>query len=170
MSVVASQISLIRGAVLAKKDSFNFFGKEITLHLGIGIFATMNPNYTNRTELTENLKSYFRCVSVNLPEYEKILEVMLYSKGFREAAALAGSICKLYQLLGVQFNKQRHYDFGLRSMKTLMFLIDKIKTSKMPEEVAVRAALIENLTPRLTETDLVIFERTLTDLFPTDQK
>jgi hypothetical protein len=33
----------------------------------------MNPNYRNRTDLTDNLKAYFRCVSVNLPDYERIL-------------------------------------------------------------------------------------------------
>jgi dynein heavy chain len=110
----------------------------------------MNPNYANRTELTENLKSYFRCVSVNLPEYEKIIEVMLYSKGFREAAELSSKICKLYQLLNVQFNEQKHYDFGLRGMKNLMFLIEKHRNPKITEEATVRIALFENLKSRLT--------------------
>jgi len=85
------------------------------------------------------------------------LEVMLYSRGFREADALAGRICKLYQLLGVQFNEHKHYDFGLRSMKSLMLLVDRPKSSRMSEEAMVRAALHQNLRPRLTETDLAIF-------------
>lgn len=117
----------------------------------------MNPNYTSRTELTENLKSYFRCVSVNLPDYERILEVMLYSRGFRDAAVLATKICKVYQLLNLQFNEQKHYDFGLRSMKTLMQLIDKYHKPKQPEEISVRIALGENLKPRLTDRDVDSF-------------
>lgn len=65
-----------------------------------------------------------------MPEYDKIIEVMLYSRGFKEATALSAKICKLYQLLNMQFNEQKHYDFGMRGMKSLMTLIDKYRAEK----------------------------------------
>lgn len=73
MSVVANQINMIRNAALQHKDTFNFMGKEMRLRKGVGIFSTMNPIYLKRAKLTENLKSYFRVISVNVPDYQMIL-------------------------------------------------------------------------------------------------
>ena len=81
MSVVATQINSIKNAILQSKESFDFMGREMKLRPGVGIFATMNPIYLKRAKLTESLKSYFRVISVNVPDYQKILEVMLYSSG-----------------------------------------------------------------------------------------
>lgn len=46
-----------------------FGNKEIKLHAGVGIFSTMNPIYLKRARLTENIKSYFRVITVTIPEY-----------------------------------------------------------------------------------------------------
>lgn len=48
-------------------------GKDMRLRHGVGIFSTMNPIYLKRAKLTENLKAYFRIISVNVPDYQKIL-------------------------------------------------------------------------------------------------
>ena len=69
MSSVASQITSIRNAILNQKEVFNFMGKETRLKKGVGIFATMNPIYMKRAKLTENMKSYFRVITVAMPDY-----------------------------------------------------------------------------------------------------
>lgn len=46
---------------------FNFMGKDIKLKKGVAIFSTMNPIYLKRAKLTENLKSYFRIITVSMP-------------------------------------------------------------------------------------------------------
>lgn len=68
MSSIAKQIQTIRNAILAKKDVFNFMGKDIHLKKGVAIFSTMNPIYLKRAKLTENIKSCFRTVTVTMPE------------------------------------------------------------------------------------------------------
>jgi hypothetical protein len=51
-------------------------------------------------------------------------------------------------------------------MKQLVGLVEKGNKPRQSEEVTVRIAIEENLKPRLTERDLVVFEKTLGDLFP----
>lgn len=51
-------------------------------------------------------------------------------------------------------------------MKTLMLMIDRLRTMRSSEEALVKAAIYENLRPRLSESDLLIFERTVADIFP----
>ena len=69
MSVIANQITTIKNAIVAQKQTFSFMGKKMQIKKGIGIFSTMNPIYLKRAKLTENLKSYFRVISVNVPDY-----------------------------------------------------------------------------------------------------
>ena len=69
MSVIANQINQIKNAIVSGKQMFNFLGKKIHIKKGIGIFSTMNPIYLQRAKMTENLKSYFRVNTVNMPDY-----------------------------------------------------------------------------------------------------
>lgn len=60
LSAITSQVKCIFDALKEKKSRFNFLGEEIPIVPTTGIFITMNPNYTGRTELPENIKSLFR--------------------------------------------------------------------------------------------------------------
>jgi len=78
LSVVASQISTILSAIKEKQEHFKFEGeRDIRLNDKVGIFVTMNPGYAGRSELPDNLKSLFRPISMMLPEYTVICEIML---------------------------------------------------------------------------------------------
>lgn len=65
--------------------------------------------YKGRVELPDNLKSLFRPMSMVIPDYELIAEIMLFSEGFKSAKLLSGKIINLYQLSSKRLSQQVKY-------------------------------------------------------------
>jgi len=107
LSVVAQQMISIQNALRAipagtTNSTFNFEGKTIKIFETFGAFITMNPGYAGRTELPDNLKVLFRPVSMMIPNYTMVAEVMLFSEGFANAKILSVKFIKLYKLSSEQ--------------------------------------------------------------------
>ena len=90
-------------------------GQNIRLIPSCGVFVTMNPGYAGRAELPDNLKAIVRPVSMMVPDFSLIAEIMMFAEVFSSAKSLAKKMVAIMELSQQQLSKQDHYDYTLRS-------------------------------------------------------
>ena len=169
LSVVATQISVVMAAVKQKLKMFDFEGQHIRLIPSCGVFVTMNPGYAGRAELPDNLKAIVRPVSMMVPDFCLIAEIMMFSEGFKNAKALAKKMVAIMELSQQQLSKQDHYDYTLRSFIIPISRAAGVKKRTTPdtdEQLILFDSMRELIVPKLVYADIPIFKALLTDLFP----
>lgn len=168
LSVIAQQLLTIRRALLQNAPEFRFEDDLILLKPTCGVFVTMNPGYAGRTELPDNLKVCFRPVSMMIPDYALIAEIMLFAEGFSNAKALSKKMVQLYKLSSEQLSRQDHYDFGMRAVKSVLVMAGELKRSEptISEEAVLIRAMIDSNVPKFVIEDLPLFNALVQDLFP----
>lgn len=173
LSVVSSYLKIIQDSLI-NNTAIIELGIGPELHVKrvkefatCGFFITMNPDYTGRTNLPEDLKALFRPVVMATPDICKIAENILLSEGFLNSKNLANKIVTLYQCARDQLTKQHHYDFGLRSMKAVLIIAGQIKCcdNDTDEELILMRALRDANTPKLVHEDIPPFLELIQDLF-----
>ncbi|KAF0774787.1 hypothetical protein AaE_001513, partial [Aphanomyces astaci] len=167
LSVVAQQLLTLREGRIQQKEHINFMGVEILLK-DHHVIVTMNPGYAGRTELPDNLKVCFRPVSMMVPDYALIAEIMLFAEGFSDAKTLSRKMCKLYILCSEQLSQQPHYDYGLRAVKSVLVMAGSLKRANptLTEDVTLIRALRDSNVPKFLSDDLPLFQAIVYDLFP----
>lgn len=145
---------------------------EIRLIPTTGFFITMNPGYAGRTELPENLKVLFRSCAMIRPDLAPICENMLMAEGFVDARPLSVKFVTLYELSSDLLSPQIHYDWGLRSVKSVLRVAGALKRASpdQNEEPVLMRALRDFNTPKQPNSDMPIFLRLIQDLFPLSYK
>lgn len=181
LSVIASQLLNIRLGLLSPIPNPASGLKRLVYVLSwieligkLGVFVTMNPTYSGRAELPDNLKSLFRPITMMVPDFNIIAQVKLYSEGFSCSAQLAKKLTKLYALASQQLSQQDHYDFTLRAVGSVLSIAGNLKRSaksaggdeKREEENILIAALRDANFPKFVHEDILLFKALLSDLFP----
>jgi dynein heavy chain, axonemal len=143
-------------------------GVEMPLEEGTSAFITMNPGYIGRAELPESLKALFRPITVVVPDRQLIMENMLMAEGFETAKMLAKKFAALYYLLEDLLSPQKHYDWGLRAIKSVLVVAGSLLRAEAGQDEAdvLFRALRDFNIPKILTQDMVIFMGLLIDLFP----
>lgn len=197
LSVVAQQVQTIFNGIRAQVNVVYFPADEpsekqsamqatvpVALNHDCGIFITMNPGYAGRQELPENLKALFRSVAMMVPESSMIIKVKLSSVGYMEYEQLSKKFYFLYKLCEQQLSKQRHYDFGLRNILSVLRTAgdnlryelekDKIRGTPSPrdrlEEMIIMRTLRDMNLSKFVSFDVALFLMLLSDLFPSQKE
>jgi dynein heavy chain len=174
LSVVSAQLRAIQNGLIYDKPTCDIgFGREMTIkrvagYATCGFFITMNPGYAGRTELPDNLKALFRPVTMIVPDFQQICEIMLFSEGFEGAKILAKKMTVLYKLSKEQLSKQYHYDFGMRALKSVLVMAGGLKRQyqDMPEDLVLMRCLRDSNMPKFVFEDVPLFGGLINDLFP----
>ena len=150
------------------KNHFVFEDDEISLRITVGFFITMNPGYAGRTELPENLKALFRSCAMVVPDIVIICENMLMAEGFELARDLSKKFMTLYDLSKTLLSPQKHYDWGLRAVKSVLRQAGGLKR-KSPDEseyLILMKGLRDFNLPKIVIEDRKIFTALINDFFP----
>jgi len=171
LSVVASQVESITTAKKqdAKKFMFPNVDQPIVLIKSCAYFITMNPGYAGRQELPENLKVLFRSVSMMVPNRQVIMWVKLASVGYSTCYPLSIKFNVLYKLCEEQLSKQRHYDFGLRNILSVLRTAGNSKRAEAvgaDEEMIMCRTLRDMNLSKFVAQDIPLFLSLLRDIFP----
>jgi dynein heavy chain len=128
----------------------------------------MNPGYIGRSELPEGLKALFRPITVVVPDLNLICQNMLMAEGFIGAQALADKFTTLYFLCKDLLSAQKHYDWGLRAIKSVLVVAGVFKRAEpdVIEDAILMRALRDFNLPKIAAEDLEVFMGLLGDLFP----
>ena len=168
LSVCTVQFKAVCDAIRSKRVAVVIEGDEITVNVTVGVFITMNPGYLGRSTLPEGLKALFRPITVMVPDLVLICENMLMAEGFQTAKVLARKFYGLYSLLSDLLSPQKHYDWGLRAVKSVLVVAGAFKRAEknLAEDALLLRALRDFNTPKIVQEDEVVFFGLLKDLFP----
>jgi len=180
LSVLATIVSAIQDARKQVKASFKFpdssknpnANPECELLGTTAYFITMNPGYAGRQELPENLKVLFRGVCMMTPDRQAIIRVKLCSYGFLKDDDLSKKFAKLYYLCEDQLSKQKHYDFGLRNILSVLRHAGNVKKKLRDperEEEILYLALKGMNESKFVPDDIDLFKSLIEDVFPSQK-
>lgn len=182
LSAISIQIQLIHNAIKQKTVEINLLNINVEVNFESAIFVTLNPAskaYGGRSKLPDNLKMLFRPVAMSVPDNQQIARTLMYAEGFKNSDILAKKVVSLFALCKQGLSYQKHYDWGLRSLKTILTVanqqIQNIINSNTGKEINLNLTeeteiLIKsiriNILSKLNFADSKKFFYIINDVFP----
>lgn len=171
LSSVTGPVETIQKALSKKSHEVDIMKKSVSLNFDTGLFVTLNPSYGGRSHLPENLKKRFREFSMTKAETLVIAEVIMRTLGFKDVKLLSRGLVDLFAILRDTCSSQRHYDFGLRSMKKVLQncgMLAKQGKQKSAERSFLSRSLKQIVLPSFSASDENIFHTHFEKTFPDD--
>ncbi len=167
LSVISQHLVKIKNAFNEHKNDFFFEGSLIKFKGQCAWFATVNPGYTSRKDLPENLRVIFRPVSIIAPDAEKITEVKLFAAGFATASILVTKLIDFCNQCKNLIPEKKYFDFGIRGIMAIIACAQelKMKSADVDEEELICQAVYQVMKPKFSTKDAVVFNQLLKTTF-----
>jgi dynein heavy chain 2, cytosolic len=175
LSAISMMVQPLQTALKDKTSDFQIHQERIPLNPHCCIFVTLNPaseDYGGRQKLPTNLQALFRPIVMQQPEPEAIAKVMLFVEGFQNSDEIGKKIVELFRLADKMLSPQRHVDWGLRELKTVLMacgsaLYKNQDGTKQDNELALVVNIIRtNTMSKLTLADYKRFNILIANVFP----
>ncbi|KAL3233826.1 hypothetical protein RNJ44_03866 [Nakaseomyces bracarensis] len=160
MSSISELLNKIQKTLQNSGSSLIYYNNEYFVHSDTRLFITLNPKYSGRKSLPTNVRKLFRHFNYNSSDTEQIVETLLHIYGYNTSDGLSLQLTNILSTLNNRCSHQPHYDFSLRSMKTILRTLAKI-SNPFPIKATIVSLLRRIISTRLTDSDFVIFEDTI---------
>ncbi|KAF7991046.1 hypothetical protein HCN44_000861 [Aphidius gifuensis] len=169
LSAVAMLVRPLQEAVRDKLSHVNLGDQIVSLNHHCCVFITMNPagsDYGGRNKLPDSLGRLFRPIGMAHPDKTDIVKALLECSGFLEASTLARQLVETIDISDKLLSKQPHYDWGLRSLRSVLDAMPNNNSNNKSETERLVEAIKSATLSKLTENDKIKFLGLLKDVFP----
>ncbi|KAI8928647.1 hypothetical protein BC831DRAFT_548196 [Entophlyctis helioformis] len=170
LATVWQAISTLRDLTERKEStSVSYLGRIIKLppSTNVCFLSTVSAGSLARSDFMGLLRTQLRFVALATPDHVVVARGMLHMAAFNEAQELATKIAQLFTMAGDQLSRQAHYDFNLRTTRTVIRLAEMARNQGRAdtEKAAVISAIQAYIRPKLLYDDLPIFSNLLEIVF-----
>jgi dynein heavy chain len=168
LSIVSQDILTLQRGIQGQLPSIVMDETEIILNPTCAIYITMESLSSLPYKIPDNFRVLFRSIAMMNPDMTIITEVCLSAKGFTAARSLAGKVTSIFSICQNTLSKQPHYEFGLRSIKSVIDLAIEFKhESGEADEMGLIFTAFHRLKfSELLPEDQKIFLEIAADIFP----
>lgn len=156
---LTEEVGKVQKAIEGGKTTVEFAGEEVEIsHNFNTLFLTLNPGRSSVCTIFDNF-DYLNPFVLELPDYQKIIEVLLATYGFTDFAKKAEIAYRTFEFMKNAATKQTHYDFGLRAIKSAIATVSACR-----DEASFPQLILGFFSGSLTKRDFTMLQNFLSFL------